>query len=85
MRGHRPFTYVILAINALFAIWLIAGVGTTSSDPPDWCYMAGEAKHWPGLCANPRTVAAAVIILRWVVGDVILGVVWLAPVVASAQ
>jgi hypothetical protein len=78
MGGHRLFTYVILVINALFLIWLIAGLGTMASDPPAWCYMPGEGKAWPGLCRNPRTTLAGFIIFRWVMVDVILGVVWLA-------
>jgi hypothetical protein len=98
MRGHRPFT-VILAINALFLIWMIAGAGGAASDVPNWCYTADLAKHWPSMCGNAGAAVAAVIILFWGFVDVILGVVWLvtngrykakraaeaAPAVASAQ
>jgi len=49
MRGHRPFMYVILAINALFLISLIAVAGGAAGDVPDWCHT-GEAKYWQGMC-----------------------------------
>jgi hypothetical protein len=77
MRGHRPFTYAILAINTLFLIWLIAGVWTTPSDVPFDCHMAGVAKHWADCRVSPRTVVAIDIVYSWVMVDFILGVVWL--------
>jgi hypothetical protein len=77
MSGHRPFTYVILALNALFLIWLIPGVELPASDVPDWCYMAGEAKHWPSLCGAGNIGTAVAVVILWGFVDVILGVLWL--------
>jgi hypothetical protein len=82
MRGHRPFTYVILAINALFVIWLIAGVGGAASYVPDWCYMAGMAKHWAECEAGNALIAARIAVARDIIFfsgfvDIILGFVWL--------
>jgi hypothetical protein len=78
MRGHRPFTYVILAINALFLIWLIAGVGSATGDVPDDCYP-GMAKYWAD-CGDAliaaRIEVAMKIILFWGFVDTILGFVW---------
>ena len=82
MRGHRPFTYVILAINALFLIWLIAGVRGATGDVPDDCFMAGMAKHWADCRAGNVLIAARIEVARNIIlfsgfVDLILGVVWL--------
>jgi hypothetical protein len=78
MRGHRPFTYAILVINALFLIWLVAGVWTTPSHVPFDCSMAGVAEHWADCSGSPRTQVTVPIIFLWGLADLILGVVWLA-------
>jgi hypothetical protein len=78
MRGHRSLTYGILVINALFLIWLVAGVWTTTSDVPADCWMPGVAKHWGDCEPTPRLWVAAFIIFCWGLVNVILGVVWLA-------
>jgi hypothetical protein len=82
MRGHRPFTYVILAINALFLIWVIAGVRGAIGDVPDWCHMAGMAKHWAECEAGNALITSRIAIARDIIffsgfADIILGVVWL--------
>ena len=78
MRGHRPFTYLVLAMNALFLIWLAAGgVGITASDVPDDCFRGDTWKYWNDCRVSPPTVVAVSIISRWVLVDVILGAVWL--------
>jgi cytochrome b len=81
MRGHRPFTYVILAVNALFLIWLITGVGGAASHIQD---CSSLAKHAKDLCeaGNAGTavgtgIGAAIIVFFWGFVDVILGVLWL--------
>jgi hypothetical protein len=64
MRGHRPFTYLVLAMNALFLIWLIAGVGGAASDVPDWCSMAGMAKHRAECGADNALIAARIALAK---------------------
>lgn len=70
----RKFTWVILAINLLFLIWVIAGAasgGDTSS-----CGSLSATD-----CENAQDVGKGIgvvlIIVFWAVVDVILGVLWL--------
>lgn len=60
----RVFTWVILAINAIFLIWIIGGVATRP-DPTDTAANVGTA------------IGAGLIIGLWVAADVILGILWL--------
>jgi hypothetical protein len=71
--GRRP--WVILVFNAVMLVWLVAGLGP----PPDCASEATEALReecesgidfgWAG--------AAVITVFFWIVGDVILGVLWI--------
>ncbi|TWF94984.1 hypothetical protein FHU35_13705 [Saccharopolyspora dendranthemae] len=60
----RIFTWVILAINAIFLIWIIEGI-STRTNPTDAAANVGTA------------IGAGLVIGLWVASDVILGVLWL--------
>lgn len=60
----RIFTWVILAVNALFLIWIIEGIATRPS-PTDTAANVGTA------------IGVGLIIGLWVAADVILGILWL--------
>jgi hypothetical protein len=77
MRGHRPFTYAILGLNALFLIWLIPRVELPTIDVPDWCSSPIEAKHWPSLCGAGDLEAVVAVVIIWGFVNIILGVLWL--------
>lgn len=75
-RPHwRPFTWVILVINALFLAWLISGVVSASGN------CAGMRGQDLQACQAGTAVGAgigvAIIVLFWALVDVILGVLWL--------
>lgn len=80
-RPHwRKTTWVILAFNLLMLIWLVAGVGSASSDSLAEC--AKEADEVLREACEAGTaigagLGAGIIIFLWVTGDVILGVIWL--------
>jgi hypothetical protein len=71
----RIFSYVIIAINVLFLVWVIGGAASGS----------GHASNCGGLdqqtcdsAAHAGTaIGVALIIVFWAVVDVILGVLWL--------
>ncbi|WP_156077353.1 hypothetical protein [Saccharothrix sp. NRRL B-16314] len=69
----RVFTWIILAINALFLVWIIGGV---SGRPDAQCDSLDQ-----GTCQAASDVGTGlsvlVIIFLWVAADVILGVLWL--------
>jgi hypothetical protein len=60
----RIFTWVILAINAIFLIWIIVGI-STRPNPDDTASNVGTA------------IGAGLIIGLWVAADLILGILWL--------
>lgn len=60
----RIFTWVILAINAVFLIWIIGGIATRP-DPDNAAANAGTA------------IGVGLVIGLWVAADVILGILWL--------
>lgn len=70
----RVFTWIILAINALFLVWIIAGIvgrpaaadcGTLSAE---LCDTAGQVG---------TVIGVGLIVGLWVTTDVILGILWL--------
>jgi hypothetical protein len=75
MPRWRPFTWVIVAVNALFLIWIVVALITGS----DTC--SGKSGVAKDICDTLATIGAslevAVIVLAWAVVDVILGVLWL--------
>src|SRR3954453_19209344 len=71
----RVFTWIILAINVLFLIWIIGG----TSSAADNC--DGEVGDALSACeagtAIGAGIGAAMIIGLWVAVDIILGIIWL--------
>src|ERR1700733_9653562 len=74
MPSWRPLTWVILAVQVLFVIWIISGVNSASKDacPPD---------QYSDMCKGAEAVGTGIgigiIIFLWALIDVILGVVWM--------
>jgi hypothetical protein len=71
----RPLTWVVLVVQALFVIWLVAGVNAASSGSD--C----SASSYRDSCEAGQTIgtgiAIGIVIFLWALVDVILGVVWL--------
>jgi len=71
----RIFSYVILAVNLLFLIWIIAGVAGSSGHATD-CGTLDQST-----CDAARNVGTSIgvgiVIGLWVAVDVILGIIWL--------
>jgi hypothetical protein len=71
----RVFTWIILAINVLFLIWIITGIASNNSTAAD-CGSLDRAA-----CEAAENVGTAIgvglIVGLWVAADVILGVLWL--------
>lgn len=71
----RIFSYVILLFNLAMLAWVIGGVASTSGTPDDCGSLSTQA------CNDAQDVGAGIAIMAivaiWVVGDIILGVLWL--------
>lgn len=83
----RVFTWVILAINALFLIWIIVAVATNKSTSD--CNGLDQQT-----CDNAKNAGTAIgvglVIVFWAFVDIILGILWLVtrrrqPVIVYAQ
>lgn len=74
MRNWRKLTWFILIVQALFLIWIIAGVGSAASN------CDGEIGDALELCQAGTAVGAGIgvgiIIFFWAFVDVILGLIW---------
>jgi len=75
MRNWRKFTWFILAVQALFVVWIISGVSSVS----DSC--SGLTGSDLDICQAGTAVGASIgvgiILFLWAVVDVILIVIWL--------
>lgn len=73
-RKTRVFTWIILAVNVIFLIWIIAGVSSVSGGKCD-ATMSVDA------CNSAKAIGggigALLVIFLWVAADVILGILWL--------
>lgn len=71
----RIFTWIILAINILFLVWVIAGVASSSGDATG----CGALDQKTCNDANDAGTAIGVflIVIFWAAVDVILGIIWL--------
>lgn len=73
--GWRIFTYVILAINLIFLIWVIAGANSGNGQPTDCNGLDAQT------CNDAQNAGTAIgvglIIVLWAIVDLILGVLWL--------
>jgi hypothetical protein len=73
MPSWRPLTWVILAVQVLFVIWIIAGVnGTSDTCPKDQYSDACNAGEAIG-----AGIGIGIVIFLWALIDVILGVIWM--------
>lgn len=77
-RPHwRKMTWVILAWNVLMVVWIIAGVASATHNPS----CAHTAVLGAKTCQNATDAGAgigvSVLVVLWVLGDIILGVLWL--------
>ena len=75
----RVFTWIILAINLIFLIWIITGSASSGSTTAKSC--AGETGQALQTCQDAGHIGTAIgvglIIALWVAADVILGILWL--------
>jgi hypothetical protein len=73
MPSWRPLTWVILAVQVLFIIWIVAGANSAS----DNC----STNEYSDACRTGQAIGTAIgiglIIFLWALVDVILGVIWL--------
>lgn len=69
----RVFTWIILAINVLFLIWIISGV----AGRPDASCTALDQETCQAASDVGTGIGALVIVFLWVAADVILGILWL--------
>jgi hypothetical protein len=74
MPSWRPLTWVILAVQVLFVIWIISGVNTASKDT---CPQDQYSDMCKGAEAIGTGIGIGLIIFLWALIDVILGVVWM--------
>jgi hypothetical protein len=70
----RVFTWIILAVNVLFLIWLIAGIVGVSNST---CTGNMTQATCDSAKAIGGGIGAMLIIFLWVAADVILGIIWL--------
>lgn len=75
MPSWRPLTWVILAVQVLFVIWLIVGLNSVASD------TSCSNDEYSDACRAGEAIGAGIgiglIIFLWALIDVILGVVWM--------
>lgn len=69
------FTWVILAVNVLFLIWIIVGVASGSGNATNCGALSQQTCNDAGHAGT--AIGVALIIVFWAVVDVILGVLWL--------
>jgi len=69
----RVFTWIILAINLLFVVWLVVGIAGVSSGTCDGLTQ----QNCDAAKAIGGGIGALLIIFLWVAADVILGIIWL--------
>lgn len=72
-QSRHIFRWVFLAVNVLFLVWLIAGVGSVDTTPP----AGANAEAFEAGTAIGAGVGAMMIIFLWVSVDVILGIGYL--------
>lgn len=73
MKQWRPTTWLVLAVNIAFAIWLVAALGFR--DP---CDLRGEVV---AACAGPTPtgpggIGAMTIVGLWTLANIVLAFVW---------
>jgi hypothetical protein len=76
MKKLRPLSWVIIAVNILFVVWLIGGLGSAVKDS-----CAGETGDQLTACQAGTAIGAGIggfmILFLWVMVDIILLVIFL--------
>ena len=78
-KKRRVFLWVFLTIQALFLVWLIAGIAGAAHGIPAYCHQ-GTHSQFIGVkgCTEASqtgaALGAAAIIVFWVILDIILGI-----------
>jgi hypothetical protein len=75
MPKWRPFTWIILAINVLFLIWVITAIAGASDTPADCGTLSAE--DCEAAEAVGTAIGTGIIVFFWVAVDVVLGIIWL--------
>lgn len=76
LRPHwRVMTWVVVAYNGLMLAWVIAGASTASGQPTDCGALDAETCNTASDAGTAIGVAG--LIMLWLVGSLILGVLWL--------
>jgi len=75
VKNWRPFTWVILAVNALFVFWIFGGADSASKN------CDGQTGDSLTTCQAGTAIGAGIgifmILVLWVLVDIILLVIWL--------
>lgn len=74
-RKTRIFTWVILAINALFLIWVIVGAASGAGNATN-CGSLNQQTCNDAAHAG-TAIGVGLVIFLWAAVDVILGIIWL--------
>ena len=70
----RVFTWIIVAINLLFLVWMIFGIAGVANSS---CQAGMTQQNCDAAKAIGGGVGAILIIFLWVAADIILGIIWL--------
>lgn len=82
--NQRPLTWVILGWNILMAIWIMYGIGATSSQYTDCATDAYRDACQAGTSIGAAVAIGGILFLAALV-DVILGVIWMVTKKDSRQ
>ena len=72
----RIFTWIILAINALFLVWIIVGAASRPAATNTTCNSL-DLQTCQAASDVGTAIGVGLIIGLWVAADVILGILWL--------
>lgn len=71
----RVFTYVILAFNLLMLVWIISGAASAGGEATDCGTLDQETCE--AAEAVGTGIGVVILFVFWVLGDIILGILWL--------
>lgn len=74
-RKRRVFLWVFLAMQALFIVWVIAGISTGSGQPSDCGSLS--AKTCNDAADTGTAIGVILVVVLWCVVDFLLGVGYL--------
>lgn len=75
--GFRIFTWIVLAINIGFLVWIIGGTVGAANDIPGYCAERSDPAVCEAASATGTGIGVLLIVFLWVAADVILGILWL--------